>query len=245
MTERKSENPWYENWFDKNYLLLYKNRDAVEARAQVQLIIKTLKPPKDKMILDLGCGDGRYTQLFAELGFRIIGLDLSRELIREGRKKFGGLNLMVGDMRNIPGQFETILSLFTSFGYFDDDRENLMVFQAVSSSLLPNGWFWLDFLNPAFVQEDLVPETITEISSKCQVVEKRKIIKNRVVKDIIFIQGREKKYYQESVRLYSRAELGVMLRRVGIQPMGCFGDYNGQEWQFDSRRTIVYGKKRD
>jgi SAM-dependent methyltransferase len=245
MTEKKTEIPWYENWFDKNYLLLYKNRDAVEARTQIQLIIDTLKPRKDKMILDLGCGDGRYTHLFSELGFRIMGLDLSGELIREGRKKYGSLNLIVGDMRSIPGQFETILSLFTSFGYFNDDRDNLKVFQAIKSSLLANGWFWLDFLNPEFVEENLIPETVTEISSVCRVVEKRKILKNRVVKDIIFIQGQEKKYYQESVRLYSRTELGVMLRRIGIQPMGCFGDYQGKDWKHDSKRTIIYGMKRD
>lgn len=245
MTEKKTDIAWYENWFDRNYLLLYQKRDAVEARAQVQLIIETLKPKKDQMILDLGCGDGRYTRLFSELGFRIMGLDLSRELIQEGRKKYGRLNLILGDMRHLPGRYQIILSLFTSFGYFDDDRENLRVFQAVQSSLLTGGWFWLDFLNPEFVEENLIPETVTEISSGGRVVEKRKIIKNRVVKDIIFMQGEHKKYYQESVRLYSRTELGVMLRQVGIQPVGCFGDYHGKDWQHDSKRTIIFGMKRD
>jgi SAM-dependent methyltransferase len=211
----------------------------------VDLILQVINPRPGDRILDLACGDGRYTYLLNTRGYRVVGLDLSKELITEGHDKYGSLNLVVGDMRVIPGRYDIILSLFTSFGYFDDDGENQRVFQSVGSSLSDGGFFWLDFLNPGFIVENLIPETVTEISSKCQVIERRKIEKNRIVKDIYFSEGDDTKHYQESVRLYSREELESMFVKAGIQPVGCFGDYRGSQWEYNSDRTILYGKKQN
>lgn len=243
MNMQKSDIPWYESWFDRNYLHLYKHRNAHEARVQIDLIARTLNMKKEHRILDLACGDGRYTYLLNDLGYRVVGLDLSRELIDEGREKYGSLNLIVGDMRSIPGSYDIILSLFTSFGYFDEDSENDRVFRAVHDSLEDGGWFWLDFLNPGFIEENLVPETVTEISSVCQVIERRKIVKNRIEKDIVFFDGHEEKRYRESVRLYSRKELESMFKKNDFEIGGCLGDYHGCQWREETERTIIYGQK--
>lgn len=243
MNNQTSDVPWYECWFDKNYLQLYKHRNTHEAKVQIDLIKRSIDLKKDHRILDLACGDGRYTYLLKDLGYRIIGLDLSRELIKEGRDKYGPLDLIVGDMRSIPGSYDVVLSLFTSFGYFNEDSENFRVFRAVYESLMKGGWFWLDFLNPGFIEENLVPETVTEISSVCQVIERRRIVKNRIIKDILFFDGQEEKHYRESVRLYSRKELESMFLEAGFEIGGCLGDYQGCQWQDNTVRTIIYGKK--
>ena len=244
MNMQKNEIPWYESWFDRNYLQLYQHRNSHEANAQIDLIVRSVGLKKNQRILDLACGDGRYTHLLNSRGYRTVGLDLSRKLIDEGLNKYGPLNLVAGDMRAIPGTYDIILSLFTSFGYFNEDSENYRVFESVKSSLVDGGWFWLDFLNPRFIEENLVSETVTEISSTCQVIERRQIVKNRIVKGIIFFDGSEEKRYQESVRLYSRNELESMFTQAGFKTAGCFGDYQGNQWQEHAERTIIYGKKR-
>jgi SAM-dependent methyltransferase len=243
MNKQTSQTPWYESWFDRNYLQLYKHRNSHEARTQIELIIRSLDLKKDQRILDLACGDGRYTYLLNELGYRTVGLDLSPELIREGQKKCGFQNMMVGDMRSIPGIYDVILSLFTSFGYFDEEAENYRVFEAVNAALINGGWFWLDFLNPGYIEENLIPETVTEISSFCQVIERRKIQNHRIIKDIIFFDGQEEKSYRESVRLYDRKELESMFLKSGFEIKGCLGDYQGSPWRENTERTIIYGKK--
>lgn len=243
MNNSSCKKPWFRNWFDKNYLKLYQHRDYSDAETQVQLIIHTLNLNKTSSILDLGCGEGRYTYLLNKRGFCVYGLDLSENLIREGKKIYVNLNTIVGDMRAIPGKFNVILSLFTSFGYFEDEKENQKVLNSVSLSLHKDGWFWLDFFNPLFIKKNLVPETVSEVSPGCQVIEKRRISFNRIIKDITFIQKKGKKYYQESVRLYSRIELESMLKEAGIIPMGCFGNYRGDSWSDDQERTIIFGKK--
>jgi SAM-dependent methyltransferase len=235
--------PWYRRWFDHNYLLLYCHRDHQDAEAQVRLILDTLDLPRSAAILDLGCGEGRHAVLFQDRGYRVFGLDLSADLVKEGRQKYGDLNFIIGDMRAIPGRFDLIVSLFTSFGYFEGDGENRKVLDSVFSSLHPGGIFWLDFLNPHQVRENLVPETVSCPSAGVRVRERRRIADGRIVKDIYFEQKGVETQYVESVALYTRKELESMLLKSGFRVLGRFGNYQGEAWSPDSERTILFARR--
>ncbi len=235
---------WFEDWFDENYLLLYHHRNCRDADVQVRLILDTLDIPTCSSILDLGCGEGRYTHLFRNRGYRVFGMDLSECLVREGRKRYGDLHLIVGDMRAIPGCFDVIVSLFTSFGYFPTREENACVLAAVYSALNPGGWFWIDFLNPPAVLKNLVSETVTHLPGNIEVTERRKIDDGRVIKDIFFNRDGDVSHYKESVALFSREELEMMLVEAGLGVVGCFGDYAGARWSPDAPRTVLYARKK-
>jgi SAM-dependent methyltransferase len=243
MLKRNKEKPWFMEWFDENYRMLYRHRNSDDAGEQVCLIIDTLKPDKNTAILDLGCGEGRYAAIFKKKGYRVFGLDLSETLVKIGKQKKPYLDLMVGDMRAIPGWFDLILSLFTSFGYFDTDAENEAALSSVYQALNPGGYYWLDFLNDQYVKNNLVPETHTRLYSGIEVLEKRKIIKGRVVKDIHFKDNGVDKHYRESVRLFSPGCLEKMFHRVGFRIVRCFGDYQGSSCSPDTERAIIVGRK--
>jgi SAM-dependent methyltransferase len=246
MLELKEEKPWFVSWFDENYRMLYRHRNSEDAREQVRLIIDTLTPPKDRAILDLCCGEGRYAGIFRKLGYRVFGLDLSETLIRIGKAKDPQLNLVVGDMRAIPGRFDLILSLFTSFGYFDSDEENEAALRSVYGSLNPGGTYWLDFFNSLYVKEHLVPESLSRLPSGIEVLEKRKVKDGRIIKNIHFRSIHMKngnKKYTESVRLFSRTSLEKMFENTGFHLIRCFGDYKGSAWSPGSERTILVGRK--
>jgi len=237
------QSPWFENWFDRNYLLLYRHRDLRDAAAQVRLILSEIAPEEGWRILDLACGDGRHTHLFRRLGFAVMGVDLSLELLREGKRRYGGLPLAQGDMRAIPGRFHLILSLFTSFGYLETRRENLDVLRSIARALLPGGFFWLDYLNPEHVRVHLEAETLNQVSSGCRVRERRRIRDGRIEKEIVFFQAEGERTYLESVALYSRADLEDMMTEAGLMPCGAFGDYLGGAWTGRSPRTVLYARR--
>ncbi|UCH92845.1 MAG: class I SAM-dependent methyltransferase [Candidatus Aminicenantes bacterium] len=239
----KQEKPWYVEWFDENYLEVYRHRNTKDAQKQVQLIINTLKLSKQSTILDLGCGEGRYTAIFKNQGYQVLGLDLSETLVKYGKKKNPQLDLVVGDMRFIPGRFDLILSLFTSFGYFEEDEENERVIRSVYQSLDPGGIYWLDFLNAEYVKKNLVPENVSCLSSGIKVLEKRKIENHRIIKNIYFRKNNIEKCYKESVRLFAPQDLERMFQKNGFRVVDCFGDYNGNPCGSDSERTILVGKK--
>lgn len=249
-----TETPWFEQWFDENYLLLYTHRDHSDAAAQVRLIIDTVHITKDTSILDLACGEGRYTYLFHEKGYHITGIDLSETLVNSGIQKHPHLDLRVGDKRDIQGRYDLILSLFTSFGYFETDDENEQVLRSVYHALKPGGTYWLDFLNVEQVAAQLIPETVTQLTEDIRVVEHRRIENGRIIKDIQFLQGTAPpaakeavppppRTYHESVRLFTCEELTAMFERSGFEVTHCFGDYRGNKRTHDSPRTIVVGRK--
>jgi len=235
---------WFEDWFDHNYLKLYHHRNIEDADQQVRLIIKTLKPKKDELILDLACGEGRHCLLFHEKGFNIKGIDLSTHLVKSGKTKYPFLDIKVGDMRHIKGKHDIILSLFTSFGYFDNDKDNFSVIRSINRALKPDGWFWIDYLNPVYVIRNLVPDNEIKLEDGTTVIESRFIENNTIIKEIIFNGPGKNNKYQERVKLYTREDLETMLIKSGIYPQGVFGNYKGSEWSSCSPRTIIYGRKK-
>ncbi len=242
----KNKKPWYVEWFDETYLDVYRHRDENEAREQVDLIIDTLHLHREIKILDLGCGEGRYTSIFHEKGFTVLGIDLSKCLIGCASKKNPNLLLAVGDMRAIPGKFDLVLSLFTSFGYFEDEIENRHVIREIHSALNSGGYLWLDFFNADYVRSNFLPENRFELSGNIDVIEKREILNNRIVKNITLTEkGKPEntKSYRESVRLYSKNDLEEIMEESGLRVIQCFGDYKGNEWTTGSERTIIIGRR--
>jgi SAM-dependent methyltransferase len=104
--------------------------------------------PNDR-VLEIGCGMGRYTLLFAQLGIRIEGLDLSPVLIEQLRQFAEGrfnIPLYTGDVIDTPdelkGEFDMVLGLFTLHHLHDLSK----CFQAMADLLKPGGR--LVFLEP-------------------------------------------------------------------------------------------------
>lgn len=238
-----NDTQWYKRWFNQNYLHLYAHRNLQDAETHYRLILDTINPGQTDFILDLGCGTGRYVHLFHRDGYRIAGMDLSRVLIESGRKKYRGLDWILGDMRHVPGRFDIILSLFTSFGYFESPDEDEGVVRSVVSSLSPGGIFWLDFLNRDQVINNLVPRSQSRLPDGTVFVERRKICDNRIIKEIHIRSEKGEETYMESVFLYSRKDLEGMFRRCGLNVERCFGNYSGDRYDSGSDRLILMGKK--
>jgi malonyl-CoA O-methyltransferase len=63
-------------------------------------LLELLPPVAGRVVLDAGCGTGRYTRLLAALGARVIGVDLSSAML--GRARNLELPLVRGDMCALP-----------------------------------------------------------------------------------------------------------------------------------------------
>jgi len=245
--------PWYEESFGYEYLTLYTHRDVEEARANVQKIVELLSLNSDAPLLDLCCGAGRYLLALREQGFdRLVGLDLSDELLSVAADKLARTNghapipLIQADMRAIPltNHFAAVLSLFTSFGYFQADRDNQAVLEAVHTALQPGGIFLLDYLNRDYLIENLIPRdekplpdgrvhNVRCLTNQCR----------RVEKTTTYIKNGNKRQFHESVRLYSQPEMVRRFRAAGFVDVRSYGTFQGEEFTTDSRRLILVGKK--
>ena len=127
---KKIEN-WFTDWFDSHhYHLLYQHRNDSEAEEFIQNIINYLQLKENSKVLDLACGKGRHALQLHQLGFDVLGIDLSEESIALAKThETHGLRYQIGDMRelNLNEKFDISLNLFTSFGYFRKEGENKAV----------------------------------------------------------------------------------------------------------------------
>ncbi len=245
--------PWYEDAFGRDYLALYPHRDNAEAERDVHAIINLIRPYKNDDLLDLGCGAGRHLVALFRAGYtRLVGLDLSQQLLTVARERLdeigaGSVELARSDMRSIPysGRFATALSLFTSFGYFDNMTEDEEVLVGVNRSLKDGGTFLIDTLNRDFVIANLVPREEKTLKIGALSIERRLSDDHtRVEKKTHLVkQDGTERVFHESVRMYTALEMESMLRRSGFGELRRYGSLRGDPHRADSERLVVVAKK--
>jgi len=150
---------WYREWFGEDYLTVYKHRDSSDAKDLIGLIRAHVPLDYYMRILDLGCGNGRHAFALLPHVQKIFGLDLSEHLLRVAAKQKTDNALeswpsfIRGDMRHLPFKkpFDLILSLFTSFGYFDNDAQHAEVAMGMAKMMKKGGYLVLDYLNAGYV----------------------------------------------------------------------------------------------
>jgi SAM-dependent methyltransferase len=233
---------WFEEWFGEDYLRLYPHRDDADARRAVALICQTVRLQSGWRVLDVACGAGRHARAFTELGAIYFGLDLSATLLRLAHQVTTA-PLIRADMRYLPvrpGSMDLTVNLFTSFGYFERDAEHAAALQEMVSTVCSGGWFVIDFLNPAAVRRQLVPEETLEVSGQTVQVTRSVSADGRYVcKSIRAPLGRR---YMERVRLFEPDQISRMLETAGVLVRHRFGDYDATPLEPGSPRTILMGQ---
>lgn len=242
------KNTWYKDWFGQDYLTIYKHRDTEDAVSLVKLISLHIKLKPGLLLLDVGCGNARHAFQLAKSGAQVIGVDLSRILLNEAlnlRNESSNPGLIQGDMRYLPfkSEFDGVVNLFTSFGYFSTDDENNLAIQEMTRVLKPDGYFILDYLNADFVRKNLIPVS-SKTHNGLQIKEKRRIENNRVIKEIQIKTNSGVNIYHESVRLFGLEDIQTMLLNAGIAIDKIFGGYHGEAFSKSGSRLIVIGHKK-
>jgi SAM-dependent methyltransferase len=237
---------WWDTYFGELYLRLFKTVLRPEHTAQeVAWIIAALDLPPGARILDLGCGQGRHAVLLARAGYRMTGLDRSTYLLAQARRAAGEKDVDVqwvrGDMRRLPwrGQFDACISLFTSFGYFEDETQNQEVLHQVHDALKPGGALMLDLSNRDYYVLHLWPRAWRR-HGEAIILEETSFDPGtcRFAMTITWLEDGRAESLAHSVRYYTAPELSAMLRAAGLVPAGFYGDF-GSDLTLDSKRMIV------
>ena len=219
---------WFKTWFNTPYYhILYKDRDFAEAEFFISKLTDFLQLPKDSKIIDLACGKGRHSVFLNQLGYDVLGLDLSEESIAHNQQFANEkLHFEVHDMRDeiSTKNVDAVFNLFTSFGYFEDPKHDEKVFESVKNALKTDGFFVLDFLNETFVEKNLVPETEIEKEGILFKINK-KIEKHHIIKEIQFKDNGEEFHFYERVKLHTLEEIENLANKVGFEKFQVFGDY--------------------
>jgi ubiquinone/menaquinone biosynthesis C-methylase UbiE len=236
---------------------------AKRAEAEVAQVIRQSKARPPLNVLDLACGVGRHSLVFAAKGFNVTGLDFSKPYLREARKAARkarqNIRFVHGDIRHLrqhfaAGVFDLVVSMYNSFGYFRHRRDDLKVLKEVHRTLAPGGALVLNTLNgegvarrlekPISIGSEPLPNVFM-IDAASYDVGKKETSSRWTIVDA---RRPRAKVVRHSFRqnIYSHAELKRLLRAAGFQIERTWGLLEGGR-RFDPRtswsQTIVARKR--
>ncbi len=236
---------WCNSWFDSPYYhILYKERNYREAQLFMDNLTHYLNMPEDSKVLDLACGKGRHSIYLNQLGYTVLGVDLSENSIAIASKNTNEtLRFEVHDMRlPFDEKYDAILNLFTSFGYFEKEEDNLKTLISIKESLTKYGFGVIDFMNVANVIDNLVPDEIKTVDGIDFHI-KRYLKDGYIYKEIDFNDKDEKFEYTEKVRALTLQDFQELMDEAGIYLLDTFGDYKLKKFhKVDSERLIMIFK---
>ncbi|AKD02752.1 class I SAM-dependent methyltransferase [Pontibacter korlensis] len=238
---------WFSTWFDSPYYhILYQHRDMQEAQHFMDRLLAYLHPKPHEKLLDLACGKGRYSLYLNQKGFDVTGIDLSEKSIQFAKQHENErLHFVRHDMREVfrPEGFDFILNLFTSFGYFDTDTENVVALCAAAENLKHGGKLVIDFMNTDKVIDRLVATEEKEVQGINFKIT-RGVENGFIVKSIRFHDQGKEHNYVERVRALRQEDFLEYFSMTQLRLVETFGSYELTPYnQATSDRMIFVLKK--
>lgn len=238
---QKDKNIWYASWFDTPYYhILYKERDDNEAAFFMNALMEFLKLPKGSEILDLACGKGRHAQYLNTLGFDVTGVDLSPESIAFAKQfENNTLHFEEHDMCvPFPKKFDAVVNLFTSFGYFENEEDNLRTIKAIKEEIKPKGFGVIDFLNVDYVKQHIVPSEVKVVDGISFYIN-RKIEEGYIIKDIKFSHNDTNFAFVEKVKAITLKDFETYFDKAGITLKHSFGNYQLKPYSKKTSERLI------
>ncbi|NHJ25257.1 MAG: methyltransferase domain-containing protein [Candidatus Lokiarchaeota archaeon] len=249
---------WWKHIFNAYYLKT--DGDVVEDQkitaTEIDYFIKLLDLKPEHRILDLCCGQGRHTiELVKREYGKVEGLDRSRYLIQKARSNAKKSSLYCkfkeGDARKLPyppDQFDNLIILGNSFGYFETVNDDLRVLKESFRVLKPWGKILIDLSDGEYLKNNFQPRSWEWINKEYFVCRERslsldeqRLISREVIthvnKGVLVDQ-----FYAE--RLYTKDQIMQILTKAGFSDIIFHGtitpdSQRNQDLGMMERRIIV------
>ncbi len=261
----RSKKEWWKTLFDEKYLNTYVDILTPERTlAQVAFLVKVLHLKKGAKILDVACAHGRHAIELARRGYNVTGLDFSKHFIglakEEASKRKIKVTFVRGDMRDLSfvNTFDVITNLFTAFGYFANEDDNILVLKKISRALKPRGAFLIDLNNTM--------GTLVRMARDATIDKKTGLLSN-MQKDILsngltlmtknrfdpatmrwsmtrtWKEKGKTKSYSSTIRMFSLPELEHLMEGNALRVEKVWGDFHGSFFGLEARRMIILARK--
>jgi len=219
---------WTESYFEHLYQKRWALGPASAAtHAEAAHLLTLLDPPRELPLLDLACGQGRYAVPLASLGRRVVALDASRALLtiaaQQTARTATSPRWVRGDMRSVPlaPSFGGVL-LLDSFGFFDQEDENVAVLREIRRVVQPKGRLLIAVANGTPILADFRPHDEERRGSVVLAIEPNGVA-----------------HYERRQRLYTCRELIALLEAAAFGVRAVSADYGGGRFDDAASPKIV------
>lgn len=249
-----SSNEWFLDknfWEDYAFLLFDQNRWA-EVPSTVEKILKLAEIKKAEPVLDLCCGPGRHALAIGQMGYPVVGVDITEPYINAARESALSMGLsntefITDDARtwSRPGYFKLALNLFTSFGYFNNIEDDRLMLKRLFENLAPNGVLIMELVGKEIAARDFIDGEWFEKDGKTvltqfEIIGPWEALKHRW----IIIDGQKRIDRSWTQRLYSAMELKSMLESVGFSKIEVFGSFDKGQYSQSAESLVIKAVKK-
>jgi SAM-dependent methyltransferase len=245
MSSTGGATPWWERFFDEDYVFLYSaalTPERSESEVAGAAALLRLKP--GARVLDLCCGDGRHAIPLQRRGFAVTGVDSSAPLLRAALKRaeiVGARPLLVrADARALPlrAGFDAALLLFNSLGYGSDADSVDMLREARRCAP--------QLLLEVAHRDEHVRRAPPGVQREWMELRGAFILTERwidplagVAHAVFRFNGRVKEFRH---RIFTATELLALLREAGFAKIDAFGGYDRRPFATDSPQLVVHAR---
>lgn len=203
------------------------------------------------VLLDLCCGPGRCTIALAKRGFSVTGRRSNEASLEQGAGKIqsraGRDSVGPAGLRHFvrPGTFDLVISMFTSFGYFDNKADDLTGLKNMFMSLRYGGICLVDVMGKE-VLAGILQHTISDrLPDGRTFIQRHEVFDEwtRIRNEWLLIRKDEVKRFTFHHTVYSGQELQDRMEQVGFTDVILYGNLDGDEYGPNAKRLIAVGRK--
>ncbi|WP_256006947.1 MULTISPECIES: class I SAM-dependent methyltransferase [Pedobacter] len=238
---------WFQYWFNSPfYHILYSQRNDAEAELLIDNLSAYLKPAANAKILDIACGRGRHAVYLHKKGYDVTGIDLSEQSIKYAQQfEQKNLHFYVHDMRKLCyiNYFDIAVNLFTSFGYFETEKDHVNALKSFRKSLKADGTLVLDYFNTEKIIKNLTHQEIKVVEG-IEFHLHKFVSEGKIIKHINFEHKSKTYAFEERVQAFTLSDFERMFSKSGLQIKEKFGSYELEPYdEMRSDRVIFICKR--
>ena len=201
-------------------------------------------------VLDLCCGFGRITLELARRGFKASGVDITESYLDTARDDAAyeklDIEFIHKDVRKFrrKNAFDIAVNLYNSFGYFEDQEDDLLFLKNAHYSLCEAGVLIIDVLGKEVAVKDYIEAewferagftVLTEsspVDSWGSIFNRWVLLKNGKRQEKTFVQ-----------RLYAASELRALLFKAGFAKVELYGNWDESPYDNHAQTLIAVARK--
>lgn len=237
---------WYENFFHGIANECWNKCMPPEVTAaEASFLVDALQAKPGAHLLDVPCGNGRHCRELAGRGYRMTGLDISREYVDAAKVAAPEIEWICEDMSrlSVAGKYDGAFCMGNAFGYLEHE-DTVAFLHAVARALKPGARFVLqagaaEVVLPRFKErewyeiEDIIFAEVNQYAAERSCVETK----------FTFIRDGKTETRPGRQFLYTAAEIQRMLKAAGLRVVETCGGLDRKPFALGAEILYVIAEK--